>query len=69
MALCVGTALVALNHGDRIVSEAFPWSTSWYKGAITYVVPFCVASYGALANGYIEPSMKENDTPKEPTIE
>jgi hypothetical protein len=59
LALIVGTALAALNHGDRIVADTFPWSTSWHKVALTYVVPFCVATYGALANGYTKAPINE----------
>jgi hypothetical protein len=59
LALFVGTALVALNHGDRIVYGTFPWSTGWYKLPLTYLVPFCVATYGALANGYTKPSVSQ----------
>ena len=52
VAAVVGTALVALNQGDQLLPGAFPWSTSWYKLPLTYLVPFCVATYGALSNGY-----------------
>lgn len=52
VAAVVGTALVALNQGDKLLSGTFPWSTSWYKLPLTYCVPFCVATYGALSNGY-----------------
>ena len=52
VALVVGTALVALNQGDAILAGTFPFESSWYKIPLTYAVPFCVATYGALANGY-----------------
>lgn len=55
VALIVGTALTLLNHGEAIFARAYPWSTSWHKVILTYVVPFVVASYGALANGYRPP--------------
>ncbi len=52
IALVVGTALVALNQGDALLDGSFRWSSSWYKLPLTYLVPFCVATYGALSNGY-----------------
>ncbi len=52
VALVVGTILVFLNQGGALLSGAFPWATSWFKIPLTYLVPFCVATYGALANGY-----------------
>ena len=52
VASVVGTVLFALNQGDQLISGTYPWSTSWYKIPLTYVVPFCVATYGALSNGY-----------------
>lgn len=50
VALVVGTALVALNQGDVLLSGDFPWAQGWYKLLLTYVVPFGVSTYGALAN-------------------
>ena len=47
--LVVGTLLVALNQGDIILSSNFPTALFW-KIPLTYVVPFCVASWGALSN-------------------
>ena len=47
--LVVGTILVALNQGDIILSGNFPPALFW-KIPLTYVVPFCVASWGALSN-------------------
>jgi hypothetical protein len=52
IALVVGTLLVALNQGDKLFAGTFAWETHWYKIPLTYAVPFCVATYGALANGY-----------------
>jgi hypothetical protein len=40
----VGTVLNLINQGDAIFSGA---DTDWLKAALTYLVPFCVASYGA----------------------
>lgn len=49
-AVVVGTLLTALNHGDVILRGA--WSPAlWWKVPLTYLVPFLVATYGALGNG------------------
>ncbi|MEP5937905.1 MAG: nitrate/nitrite transporter NrtS [Erythrobacter sp.] len=46
VAVIVGSILVAINQGDAILSGS---GFNWYKAALTYVVPFLVASYGAYA--------------------
>jgi hypothetical protein len=48
-ALVVGTLLVAINQGTVLLEGDFPSSLYW-KIPLTYVVPFCVASWGALVN-------------------
>ena len=48
-ALVVGTVLVAINQGGILVSGAWPASLAW-QIPLTYVVPFCVATWGALGN-------------------
>lgn len=40
----VGTILCAINQGDAILSGQTP--VIW-KVILTYIVPFCVATYGA----------------------
>lgn len=40
----VGTVLNLINQGDALFSAA---DIDWPKAALTYLVPFCVASYGA----------------------
>ena len=52
VALLIGSILVALNQGDQLLAGSFPWATAWYKIPLTYLVPYCVATYGALSNGY-----------------
>jgi len=52
VAAVVGTVLVGLNQGDQLLGGTFPWAAAWYKLPMTYFVPFCVATYGALSNGY-----------------
>lgn len=57
-ALVVGTLLVALNQGDILLSGNFPPRLFW-KIPLTYVVPFCVASWGALVNAKrISPTLR-----------
>ena len=48
-ALVVGTVLVLINQGGLLVSGAWPASLAW-QIPLTYVVPFCVATWGALSN-------------------
>ena len=44
VALAVGTILNLINQGDRVVAGA---PLEWHKLALTYAVPFLVASFGA----------------------
>jgi hypothetical protein len=48
-ALVVGTLLVAINQGTLLLEGEVPGSLYW-KIPLTYAVPFCVASWGALVN-------------------
>jgi hypothetical protein len=43
----VGTILVAINQGTVLAAGLFPPELAW-KIPMTYVVPFCVATWGAL---------------------
>lgn len=45
--IVVGTVLTLLNQGDLLLSGRFPPSL-WWKVPLTYLVPFLVATYGAL---------------------
>ena len=49
VAVVVGTILTLLNQGDIIFAGSWQGSLYW-KVPITYLVPFCVATYGALSN-------------------
>jgi len=49
VALIVGTILTAINQGNIILAGDFPASLYW-KVPLTYCVPFCVATTGALLN-------------------
>ncbi len=44
-ALVVGTFLTAINHGDVILSGLTP---SPWKVILTYCVPYCVTTWGAI---------------------
>ena len=44
-ALFVGTLLTAINHGDVILSGLVP---SAWKVVLTYCVPYCVTTWGAI---------------------
>jgi hypothetical protein len=45
-AVVVGTLLNLINQGDALFSGR---RLDWLKLALTYVVPYCVATYGAVA--------------------
>ena len=51
-ALVVGTLLVAINQGTLLWEGVFPWSLFW-KVPLTYAVPFCVATWGALSSSRV----------------
>jgi len=44
----VGTLLGAINYGDRILFVGDMQAVDWSKLAITYCVPYAVATYGAV---------------------
>jgi hypothetical protein len=48
-ALVVGTLLVAINQGTVLARGDVPAALAW-KVPLTYAVPFCVATWGALVN-------------------
>jgi hypothetical protein len=48
-ALVVGTILVLINQGGSLFSGSPPASLAW-QIPLTYGVPFCVATWGALSN-------------------
>jgi hypothetical protein len=47
VALVVGTILALINYGDHIFLHYDMHLVDWVKLAITYCVPYCVATYGA----------------------
>src|SRR5690349_8216408 len=46
VALVVGTILNLINQGDLLLRGVAP---DWLKLALTYLVPYCVATYGAVS--------------------
>jgi hypothetical protein len=46
-ALLVGTILIAINQGTVLSAGDFPSALLW-RIPLTYLVPFCVATWGAL---------------------
>jgi hypothetical protein len=48
-AIVVGTILVVINQGSVLVAGNFHAGLAW-QIPLTYAVPFCVASWGALTN-------------------
>jgi hypothetical protein len=48
-AVVVGTFLTAVNQGSILAQGDFPSGLYW-KIPLTYIVPFCVATWGALGN-------------------
>jgi hypothetical protein len=49
IAAVVGTVLVAINQGDTLVRVGWEPALAW-KVPLTYLVPFLVATWGALVN-------------------
>jgi hypothetical protein len=52
-AAVVGTILLLINQGNVILGGDFPRELFW-KIPLTYSVPFCVATWGALINTRIK---------------
>jgi len=44
LALIVGAVLNAINQGDRLIAMD---GVIWWRIALNFCVPFCVASFGA----------------------
>ena len=52
IALVVGSVLVAINQGDALVGGRCDATLIW-KIPLTYLVPFVVATWGALINSRV----------------
>ena len=59
-ALVVGTILGLINHGDRIFLRSDMRAVDWIKLAVTYCVPYCVATYGAVRYAMRQASEKKS---------
>ena len=46
VALIVGTVLNVINQGDALLGTA---PLNWVKIILTYIVPYCVCTYGAVS--------------------
>ena len=44
----VGTLLMIINHGDRLIAGAME-PIHWLKVILTYLVPYFVSTYSSLA--------------------
>lgn len=44
----IGTLLVAINHGDTLLSANFPAELYW-KIPLTYAVPYLVSTYASVS--------------------
>ena len=45
VALCVGTVLFMLNHGNALLQGRMN-QQRWISGVLTYLVPYCVSVHG-----------------------
>jgi len=55
VAVVVGTLLLIINQGDVLLSAEWPHALVW-KIPLTYLVPFLVATWGALVNSRLRRS-------------
>lgn len=56
-ALVVGSILTAINQGNAILAGDIKSELAW-KVPLTYCVPFCVATWGALINSRPRPKSR-----------
>ena len=48
VAVFVGTILALINHGEKIFSLSLS-NQDWFKVTLTYLVPYCVSTWSAVA--------------------
>lgn len=53
IAVIVGSVLTTINQGDAILSGSWQSALVW-KIPLTYLVPFVVATWGALLNSRVK---------------
>ena len=61
VALFVGSILGLINYGDRIFLRCDMRAADWLKLAVTYCVPYCVATYGAARYAVMQAKQKETN--------
>jgi len=60
VALVVGVVLTVINHGDTLLLR--PWSMALlWKVPLTFLVPFCVATWGALSSCAVRRTKTEGE--------
>jgi hypothetical protein len=64
VALVVGTVLALINYGDRIFLHYDMRAADWIKLAVSYCVPYCVATYGAARYAMKRAADESRDTAK-----
>ena len=47
VAVVVGTVLNAINNGAKLINGE---TINWFQFSLNFIVPYCVASYGAAKN-------------------
>lgn len=57
IALVVGTVIFMINHLDEVIMGKATLVT-WVKGAVTYLVPFCVSNFGVLSATHRRPKTR-----------
>jgi hypothetical protein len=67
IALFVGSILALINYGDRVFFSYDMRAIDWIKLIITYFVPYCVATYGAVRYAMRHVKGKEYETTNEST--
>jgi hypothetical protein len=65
VALFVGSILALINYGDRIFLRFDMRAVDWIKLTVTYCVPYCVATYGAVRYAMRHAQDKEDNPTKE----
>ena len=60
IALIFGSILFAINHLDEVLS-GHATSAVWIKGALTYLVPFCVSNLGVLVASRRRAEVKQQE--------
>jgi hypothetical protein len=67
VALFVGSILAIINYGDRIFLCYDMRALDWVKLTVSYIVPYCVATYGAAQYAMRQTNRKGDKTTTEST--